>query len=189
VCPINPIADAAHWLRQRLGLVGTLTINRNTRIWVMGGALLASAAGGIVAWELVNPITLLSRALVFGAAAAGTLTWGILLAVFLFDLVIASRGWCGHVCPVGAFYGLVGSVSLLKVSAQRRAACDDCLDCYKVCPEPHVIAPALKGAERGLGPVVLSRDCTNCGRCIDVCPKDVFAFDHRFNNPTYATGG
>ncbi|HRD91107.1 MAG TPA: quinol dehydrogenase ferredoxin subunit NapH, partial [Accumulibacter sp.] len=34
----------------------------------------------------------------------------------------------------------------------------------------------------GIGPVILAANCTNCGRCIDVCSKDVFAFGLRFNN-------
>jgi ferredoxin-type protein NapH len=34
----------------------------------------------------------------------------------------------------------------------------------------------------GAGPVILAANCTNCGRCIDVCSKDVFAFGTRFGN-------
>jgi ferredoxin-type protein NapH len=58
------------------------------------------------------------------------------------------------------------------------------MDCFAVCPEQQVIKPALKGASKGLGPVILSGNCTNCGRCIDVCARDVFKFDVRFNNPS-----
>jgi ferredoxin-type protein NapH len=29
--------------------------------------------------------------------------------------------------------------------------------------------------------VILEANCTNCGRCIDVCSKNVFAFGTRFN--------
>jgi ferredoxin-type protein NapH len=47
-----------------------------------------------------------------------------------------------------------------------------------VCPEPIVIKPALKGTD-GAGPVISSPSCTNCGRCIDVCSKDVFEFGIR----------
>jgi len=83
---------------------------------------------------------------------------------------------------MGAFYGLIGSVSLTRVSAQNRTACNDCMDCFAVCPEPHVITPALRGVGTAVGPVILSGDCTNCGRCIDVCAKDVFRFDLRFHN-------
>ena len=71
---------------------------------------------------------------------------------------------------------------MLRVSAARREACDDCLDCFVVCPEQQVIRPALKGADQGIGPVILSGNCTNCGRCIDVCARDVFSFTTRFNN-------
>ena len=56
-----------------------------------------------------------------------------------------------------------------------------CDNCYAVCPEPQVISPALEGAKKGLPPVILSRDCTTCGRCIDVCGKQVFKLTHRFD--------
>ena len=110
----------------------------------------------------------------------------VVALVFLFDLFVSRRGWCGHLCPVGAFYGLVGHKSLLRVTASKRAACDGCMDCFAVCPENHVISPALrgKGAET---PLILSPDCTNCGRCIDVCSVDVFAFTHRFDPRIEAT--
>jgi len=72
---------------------------------------------------------------------------------------------------------------VIKFTAAKREACNDCMDCYQVCPEPKVIRPALKGAPKGVGPVILSDQCTNCGRCIDVCSKDVFGFATRFNNP------
>ncbi len=179
VCPLNPVTDLAHWLRARLGLREGVAINRRARLWILGGALLASAAFGTLAWELLNPVTILHRGLVFGAALGGA--WLVTLVVFFFDLGVSRRGWCGHLCPVGAFYGLIGRVSLTRVSARGRAACDDCMDCYGVCPEPHVLTPALKGGAEGIGPVVLSGDCTNCGRCIDVCPLDIFVFAHRFD--------
>lgn len=182
VCPVNAVTDLAHWLRTRLGIEKGLPLNRTTRLWVLAGVLAASAATGTIAWELVNPVTMLHRGLVTGTI----LTFGsaalITLAVFLFDLGVASRGWCTHLCPVGAFYGLLGKAAVLRVSAVNRSACDDCMDCFAVCPERHVIAPALRGAAKGVGPVIMSHDCTNCGRCIDVCSKTVFRFDTRFHN-------
>ena len=131
---------------------------------------------GSIAWEFVNPVTMLHRGLVFGLGFA----WTTVLAVFVFDLVVSRRGWCGHICPVGTFYGLLGAGAVLRVSATRRAECDDCLDCFAVCPEPHVITPALRGSD-GSTPLILSGDCTNCGRCIDVCAPSVYEFTHRFD--------
>ena len=180
VCPINPVTDLAYWLHDRLGLPKGWQPKRHVRLWILGMTLAVSALAGTVAWELVNPISMLHRGLIFGIGFA----WAIVVAVFLFDLFVSRRGWCGHLCPVGAFYGLVGAKSLLRVSAHRRAACDDCMDCFAVCPEPQVITPALKGSGTDSGPVVLSPDCTNCGRCIDVCSVDVYRFTTRFDERT-----
>lgn len=183
VCPVNPVTDLAHWLRERLGIKGGTQLSRQTRYWILGTTLLLATLTGTVAWELVNPVSMLHRGLIFGMGFA----WAIILAVFLLDLFVSRRAWCGHLCPMGAFYSLLGHVTPLRVSASAREQCNDCMDCYAVCPEPQVIPPALKGADRGIGPVIRSANCTNCGRCIDVCAKDVFGFTSRFQNKSGGT--
>lgn len=177
VCPINPITDGAHWLHRKLGLQKGWQPKRGARLWIMVTVLIVSGATGVIAWELINPITMLQRGLVFGMG----FVWAMIAAIFLFDTLVSRHGWCGHVCPVGAFYGLLGHKALLRVSATNRAACDDCMDCYAVCPENHVISSALKG-QADATPLILSPDCTTCGRCIDICAEDVFKFTHRFDD-------
>ncbi len=176
VCPINVVTDAAGWLRRRLDIGASARIDRKARFWFLGLTLVLAFATGSLAYELINPVSMVHRGLIFGMGWA----WAVVIAVFLFDLFVMKRGWCGHVCPMGAFYGLIGGVSLARVRADRRDACNDCMECYEVCPEPHVIPPALKGAAKGASPVILSGDCTNCGRCIDICGKGVFGFGLRF---------
>jgi ferredoxin-type protein NapH len=178
VCPVNVVTDAAHWLRARLDVRGGARISRSTRYWILAMTLALALITGTIAWELVNPVSMLHRGIIFGIGAG----WFIIVAVFLLDLFVAERAWCGHLCPVGAFYSAVGRFSPLRIVAVRREQCNDCADCYAVCPEPLVIKPALKGADDGIGPVILSPHCTNCGRCIDVCSKHVFAFGARFSN-------
>lgn len=180
VCPVNVVTDAAGWLRNRLKLKGGHTPHPATRYWLLAGTLLAAAATGVTAWEFVNPVSMTQRALIFGMGFA----WTIVLAVFLYDLLIAPRGWCGHLCPMGACYSLLGHGALLRVSAYRRDACNDCMDCFRVCPEPQVIRPALKKVSPGDTPLILDAQCTNCGRCIDVCQPDVFRFTTRFDRRT-----
>lgn len=176
VCPVNLVTDAAQWLRRRLGLGLGARVRREMRYGILAATLAVSLITGVVAWELVNPVSLLHRGLLFGMG----LGWSVIAAIFVFDLLVANHGWCGHLCPVGAFYGLLGQVSPLRVVARRRAQCNDCLDCIAVCPEPQVIPPALKGERRNLGPVITAGACTNCGRCIDVCSKNVFEFGTRY---------
>ena len=174
VCPVNLLTDAAHWLRVRLGIKGSAHISRGTRYWMLGMTLVVATLTGSIAWEMINPVSMAHRGLIFGFGLA----WAVLLAVFLFDLFVMRHGWCGHLCPVGAFYGLIGKLSFVRVKLPAREACNDCMDCFAVCPEPQVIRPALK-AIAGTPPVILQANCTNCGRCIDVCSKDVFQFGIR----------
>lgn len=176
VCPVNLLTDAAHWLRTRLGIHGSAHVSRSVRYWVLAMTLIVAAATGSIAWELVNPVSMFHRGIIFGVGAA----WAVVMTVFLFDLFVMSRGWCGHLCPVGAFYSVIGRLSLLRVVAVRRDACNDCMDCFEVCPEPQVIRLPLKGGDRGVSPIVVSPNCTNCGRCIDICSRDVFSFGLRF---------
>jgi len=181
VCPVNIITDAAHWLRERLGISGASRLSRNTRYWLLGASLVLALTTGSIVWETVNPVSMVHRGLIFGMGMA----WVVIAAVFVLDFIVSRRGWCSHLCPVGAFYSLLGTHSVIRIRADARDKCDDCMDCFIVCPEQQVIRPALKGADKGIGPVITSANCTNCGRCIDVCSKEVFRFGSRFNNKQF----
>ncbi|EMR14007.1 periplasmic nitrate reductase subunit NapH [Methylophaga lonarensis MPL] len=163
VCPINMLTDAAHWLRHKLNIKGNMTLSRELRKAVLLLALLLSLLTGSLAWEIINPITLLQRELIWGSAAGTTL----LLSLFLFDLLVSRRGWCGHLCPVGAFYGVLGKFGRLRVTATQADSCKGagCSACVKVCPEPHVLAPVVSGKQQR----VTASDCTRCGACLDQC--------------------
>lgn len=178
VCPVNIVTDVAGWMRRKLGLKVSSQFSRSTRYWLLALTLVLPPITGAIVWELFNPVSLTFRGIIFGMGWA----WMVILAVFLFDLFVSQRGWCGHLCPVGAFYSLLGKKSILRVSASQRENCDDCMDCFAVCPEPQVITQALRGADKGVSPIIYESNCTNCGRCIDVCDEDVFNFSNRFKS-------
>ena len=184
VCPVNLITDSAAWLRRKLGIRTTSYASRSTRYWILALTFVLAAITGSIVWELVNPVTITMRILLFGMALA----WLLVVGIFLFDLFVARDGWCGHYCPVGAFYSLLNAWAPLRVVAARREACDDCMDCFNVCPEPQVIKPALKGAAKGIGPVITAIQCTNCGRCIDVCAEEVFQYGLRYGKQDRKAG-
>ncbi len=170
VCPVNLISDSANWLRRKLKIRTTTKLSRKTRFWVLAMTLVLPIVLGTMAWELINPVSMFHRGLIFGMGAS----WIVLVGIFLFDFLLVEQGWCGHICPLGAFYNIVGRYSPVKVSAYQRENCDKCMDCFTVCPESQVLKMPLFGKEKGFGPLIKSADCTNCARCIDVCAQDVF---------------
>lgn len=103
------------------------------------------------------------------------------VTIFLFDLFAVENGWCGHLCPVGAFYGLINKIGFIKVEAINRENCTDCLDCFDVCPESAILKGPVHGQKKKFGTLVDDMSCTNCGRCIDVCAEDVFIITTVFN--------
>lgn len=170
VCPVNLVTDAAGWLRARLRVPDFRSLSRNVRYWFLALALLLSALTGVAAFEWVSPISMLHREIVFGIGLGLTAIAGI----FLLDLLVVRHGWCGHLCPLGAFYSLLGRIALLRVRFDD-STCTRCAECVRVCPEPKVLDFKL-AAENGM---VVSGECTNCGRCIPICPENSLSFDFR----------
>jgi ferredoxin-type protein NapH len=178
VCPINIVTDIANWLRRKFDIKGQgIRFNHQTGNWIFAMTLIMAFITGSIVWELVNPVSMIYRGLIFGIGSA----WIMIIAIFLFDLFVSRRGWCSHLCPVGIFYGLIGSKSILRITTSNRDQCNDCMDCFTVCPEPQVIKPALKILADDKSPLIQSGRCTNCARCIDVCNQNVFSFTTRFN--------
>ncbi|MFA0086491.1 quinol dehydrogenase ferredoxin subunit NapH [Vibrio sp. 10N.286.49.C2] len=168
VCPLNLVTDLAAWMRRKLNLKTSYKWSAKLRYWLIPVLLLGSAVSGSLLWAWVDPVATLHRGLVFGMGAG----WIVIALVFLLDLVLVEHGWCGHLCPLGATYGVIGSKSIIRITATNREACTKCMDCYNVCPEPEVLRQPLKEGDRR----VMSQDCISCGRCIDVCPEQVLEF-------------
>jgi ferredoxin-type protein NapH len=168
VCPVNVVTDLAAWLRGKLGIEGGVRLSRDTRYWILGLALALSALSGVAAFEWVSPIGMTHRAIIYG----GSIALLSLAGIFLFDLLVAKHGWCGHLCPLGAFYALLGRAAVLRVRFDQHN-CTHCSDCVRICPEPQVMN-LKKAAEAGM---ITSGECTHCARCIQVCPEGSMHFD------------
>ncbi|SMP89050.1 ferredoxin-type protein NapH [Epsilonproteobacteria bacterium SCGC AD-308-O04] len=173
VCPINMITDAANFLRRKLDIDRVQGIrqpaSRNLRYWILALSLVISFVMGVTAFEFVSPISMVHRGIVFGLGFG----WAAMLIIFLFDLFVLKNGWCGHVCPLGGFYSLLGKFSLIRVHHQEEN-CTLCMKCKIVCPEHQVLHMVGKESLS-----VLSGECTNCARCIEVCDDDALGFSIR----------
>jgi ferredoxin-type protein NapH len=169
VCPVNIVTDFANRLRGLLRLEkdpDQSPLSRRVRYWVLGLSLALSAILGTAAFEWISPIGALHRLIIFGSFGGMTLV----IVVFLFDLFGTKNGFCGHVCPLGGFYALTGRFGFLRIGHERDR-CTMCLKCKSICPEPQVLD--IVGRQSG---AVLSGECINCGRCIEVCEDEALAF-------------
>ncbi|EHH1105497.1 quinol dehydrogenase ferredoxin subunit NapH [Vibrio parahaemolyticus] len=173
VCPLNIVTDLAAWLRRKFNIKASYRWSPAIRYWLIPVLMLGSALSGAILWTWLDPVAALHRGLVFGMGAG----WVLIALVFVLDLLLVEHGWCGHLCPLGAAYGVIGRKSLLRVTAVRREDCTKCMDCFYVCPEPEVLRQPLKEGDRR----VMDQNCISCGRCLDFCPEHVFEFKNRLN--------
>ncbi|HAS6878678.1 TPA: quinol dehydrogenase ferredoxin subunit NapH [Vibrio parahaemolyticus] len=173
VCPLNIVTDLAAWLRRKFNIKASYRWSPAIRYWLIPVLMLGSALSGAILWTWLDPVAALHRGLVFGMGAG----WVLIALVFVLDLLLVEHGWCGHLCPLGATYGVIGRKSPLRVTAVRREDCTKCMDCFYVCPEPEVLRQPLKEGDRR----VMDQNCISCGRCLDVCPEHVFEFKNRLN--------
>ena len=172
VCPVNMVTDLASWIRRVLRFDEGLkryAITRQIRYGMLLVSLVVSFLMGVAAFELVSPISMVHRGVVFGIGFG----WAAITVIFLFDLVVLKHGWCGHICPLGAFYSIVTRWSLIRVD-YNKDACTECMKCKEICPEKQVLELVTKHSGQ-----VLSGECTNCGRCVEVCPDDALGFSLR----------
>lgn len=169
ICPVNMITDLANFLRRKFGfnqIQKKQPASRNIRYWVITISFVISFFMGLAAFELVSPISMVHRGIIFGMGFG----WAAMLVIFLFDLFVLKNGWCGHICPLGGFYSLVGRFSLIRVH-HNAPNCTACMKCKEVCPESQVLHMVTKTSMP-----VLSGECTNCGRCVEVCDDNALNF-------------
>lgn len=176
VCPYHLLAEwteALHlWLVNKK-IIENKTFHRGVRsVFYVIFALMAFISGYTV-FESISPTGIISRALIYGPGFA--LIWvGILL---LFEVFISRRAWCRYVCPIGMTYGIVGSVSPMRVTYHGKDCANEG-DCRKVCLVPHVLEMTIRGRARD-SRVDIGADCTRCGLCVDLCPTDSLRFEFK----------
>jgi len=174
ICPVNLLSDFSLWVREKLKITisNKILLTRETRYYILGLSLFLSIISGVAAFEIISPISIFHRSIIFGIGGG----WSIILALFLFDIVIHKNGWCGHLCPLGAFYAITGKYGFLKIKHYHNN-CSMCMKCFDVCPEEQVLK--IIGNESGL---INFGACTNCGRCIDVCDDKALQFANNYSN-------
>lgn len=149
----------------------------DSRMWVLGGAVLTTAAFGFPVFCLVCPVGLtfatiicLWRAIQFGEAS---LSLVVFPAILIIEAVVLRR-WCHTLCPLGALMGLIARGNRTFRATLNEDACLQgsrgiaCGKCAEACPEGidlHAGAPTTRLSE-----------CVKCGECKYVCPVQAITF-------------
>ena len=174
VCPYHLVAEFGEKMHDKLAAkkwIKPVTFHRGVRtVFYVIFALLAVVTGYTV-FETISATGILSRAMIYGPGLA--LLW--VLALLLFEIFVSKRAWCRYVCPIGLTYGLVGTVSPVRVKYNVET-CHHEGDCRKVCEVPHVLEPTIRMRARDVE-VPIGADCTRCGLCVDACPTNSLNFE------------
>ena len=89
---------------------------------------------------------------------------GLLFAAVFATIVLlnlaAERFWCRYICPLGAFYGLLSKISLVRRRVNE--SCIKCKLCEDACPTGTIRRDKDCASDPG--------ECVMCLKCMDSCP-------------------
>lgn len=85
----------------------------------------------------------------------------LLLLITIIGSFVYDRFFCKYLCPMGAFYGILGKFSPTRIERNNNL-CLHCKACSKVCPVNIDVEKLDK---------IISMECINCNLCVATCPK------------------
>lgn len=176
VCPYNILGEISEKIHRRLikkKLIKSYEFSPKIKYIFWAMFLFFAFISGYLVFEIINPVGIFSRAIIYGWSLA--LIFVVLL--FLSEIFFSQRAWCRYACPIGTTYGFIGWTSTMKI--KWTDACDHCNVCSDVCLVPHVLEITKKKETTKSEILITSGDCTMCGRCIDVCHTDALSYESK----------
>jgi ferredoxin-type protein NapH len=176
VCPYHILAEWGETLHKYL--LHKRIIKRNHvfndrfKYFFFALFLLLSAFSGYTIFEVINPVAILSRSIVYGAGLI--ILW--VVALLLFEIFYSRRAWCRYFCPVGVSYNLIGRIAPFKIHWNVKK-CSNCKKCQRACMVPWVLKETVN---MGAADYVVSGDCTRCGLCLDACEDGALSYNIRY---------
>ncbi len=173
ICPLGLLIELNQDLRRmvlRLVRIQPKPPTGPLPSWVcycmFGGVIGFAAISGQPLFQILSPINLLVRGILFVAGPGPIVVAAILVVEHVWP-----RMWCRILCPLGAFYGLAGRFGLFRI----RIKTEDCLrNPCRMCTRSRPMG--IRVMEDYVAKLKSSVDhpsCTRCGNCADRCPQDL----------------
>jgi len=167
ICPVGTVWELAELLGRKL-LGRTIRLPR----WLdrTGRGLRYLLGAVILAFLVLVPLAeaVAFRQLPYMWTADIKILTGFTNPLFILAALIAfvlsmmfSPVWCRYLCPLGAWYSVLGMASPCAVH-RNDAACIECHKCTKVC---HALVDVEHVPDRVWAP-----ECDGCMDCVRVCP-------------------
>ncbi|NQU65729.1 MAG: NapH/MauN family ferredoxin-type protein [SAR324 cluster bacterium] len=175
ICPYHWLAELGEKIYLNLKkkkIVKSHTFDRRIRYYFIVFFILLSLITGFTVFETINPVSILSRFIVYGPSLM--LVW--VLSILLFEVFYSRRAWCRYFCPVGVSYQVIGMITPLRVKWEREK-CSNCKRCQQVCLVPYVLTNSVN---KGTAEFVDSGACTRCGLCIDICDDEALSYGLKY---------
>jgi len=171
LCPAGGMAEVAQTVNPKPANAKRLRVVRYVIFAVWFGVLVTGfvLAGGI---RGVDPLRLTERYISVDEPIKYIMYYLVMGLFFVLDLALGRRGACHGICWMSPFLNagmLVGRLlHLPQMRIQSKPeSCIDCKKCNNKCPMSIDVNAAVQPGS------VKSYDCSLCGECGDVCPKDV----------------
>ncbi len=175
ICPYHWLAELGekvHQILKKKKIIKNHTFDRNIRYYFFIIFLVLALITGYTVFETINPVAIISRAIVYGPSLM--LLWVTVL--LLFEILYSKRAWCRYFCPMGVSYQLIGLLSPLRIKWHKKK-CSNCKRCQKVCLVPKVLTDCVN---TGRSEYVNSSQCTRCGLCVDICDDEALCYSAKY---------
>ncbi len=175
ICPYHWLAELGekiHRILKKKKFIKNHTFDQNIRYYFYVIFLVLALITGYTVFETINPVGVISRAIVYGPSLM--LLWVAVLLVF--EIVYSKRAWCRYFCPMGVSYQLIGMLSPLRIKWDKEK-CSNCKRCQNVCLVPHVLTDSINN---GKSEYIDSSLCTRCGLCVDICDDEALGYGLKY---------